>query len=161
MNYAKLSLEELEELLLQQREHYYALTEAARNSRDTLASIMSAVNDKWGTAADLTAAEYIFSKVLIARPTAKKPNWPDWANTVRLMREADGRTHREICELFKFASQDAFWSTNILSPLKLRKHWETLCVQRDKPRAQNRQTTGEMWAEAMADTSWANDLGGF
>ena len=28
MNYSKLSLEELEELFLQQREHHYALTEA-------------------------------------------------------------------------------------------------------------------------------------
>ena len=46
MNYAKLSLEELEELFLQQREHHYALTEAVRNSRDALASIMKAVNEK-------------------------------------------------------------------------------------------------------------------
>ena len=27
--------------------------------------------------------------------------------------------------------------------------------------SRNHQTTGEMWAEAMSDTSWANDLGGF
>ena len=46
MNYARLSLEELEELFLQQREHHYALTEAVRNSRDALDSIMNAVNDK-------------------------------------------------------------------------------------------------------------------
>lgn len=46
MNYEKLSLEELEELFLQQREHHYALTEAVRNSRDALAGIMNAVNDK-------------------------------------------------------------------------------------------------------------------
>lgn len=46
MNYARLSLEELEELFLQQREHYYALTEAARNSHDALADIMKAVNEK-------------------------------------------------------------------------------------------------------------------
>lgn len=46
MNYEKLSLEELEELFLQQREHHYALTEAVRNSRDALASIMNAVSDK-------------------------------------------------------------------------------------------------------------------
>jgi hypothetical protein len=46
MNYGKLSLEELEELFLQQREHHYALTEAVRNSRDALADIMNAVNDK-------------------------------------------------------------------------------------------------------------------
>ena len=46
MNYSKLSLEELEELILQQREHHYALTEAVSNSRDALAGIMKAVNEK-------------------------------------------------------------------------------------------------------------------
>ena len=46
MNYARLSLEELEKLFLQQREHHYALTEAVRNSHDALASIMKAVNEK-------------------------------------------------------------------------------------------------------------------
>lgn len=46
MNYEKLSLEELEKLFLQQREHHYALTEAVRNSHDALADIMKAVNEK-------------------------------------------------------------------------------------------------------------------
>ena len=80
----------------------------------------------WGTQDDLTCAEYIFNKVLIVNPTAKQPNWPDWANQVRLMRVQDKRTHHEICKLFKFANTDSFWASNVLCPKTLRKQWDKL-----------------------------------
>lgn len=80
----------------------------------------------WGTQDDLTCAEYIFNKVLIVNPTAKQPNWPDWANQVRLMRVQDQRTHHEICKLFKFANTDSFWASNVLCPKTLRKQWDKL-----------------------------------
>lgn len=80
----------------------------------------------WGTQDDLTCAEYIFNKVLIVNPTAKQPNWPDWANQVRLMRVQDLRTHHEICKLFKFANSDSFWASNVLCPKTLRKQWDKL-----------------------------------
>lgn len=80
----------------------------------------------WGTQDDLTCAEYIFNKVLIVNPTAKQPNWPDWANQVRLMRVQDKRTHHEICKLFKFANSDSFWASNVLCPKTLRKQWDKL-----------------------------------
>ncbi|MCU8008477.1 replication protein [Shewanella sp. SM87] len=83
----------------------------------------------WGTQDDLTCAEYIFNKVLIVNPTAKQPNWPDWANQVRLMRVQDQRTHHEICKLFKFANSDSFWASNVLCPKTLRKQWDRLTVQ--------------------------------
>jgi phage replication O-like protein O len=125
------------------------------------AAIQTPKGDKWGTAEDLKAAEYLFNKIQIIRPAAKTPNWPEWANTIRIMREADGRTHREICEVFLFANQDAFWSSNILSPAKLRDKWDTLCIKRETQPTQKHQTTSEMWAEASKDTSWAKDLGGW
>lgn len=80
----------------------------------------------WGTQDDLTCAKYIFNKVLIVNPTAKQPNWPDWANQVRLMRVQDERTHHEICKLFKFANSDSFWASNVLCPKTLRKQWDKL-----------------------------------
>ncbi|EQB98774.1 phage replication protein [Photorhabdus temperata subsp. temperata M1021] len=45
------------------------------------------------------------------------------------MRECDGRTHREICELFKWANTDSFWYANIQSPRKLREKWDDLFVR--------------------------------
>jgi len=94
------------------------------------AVIYTPTGAKWGTAEDLQCAEWIIALIDKIRPSTKKPGLPAWANDVRLMRELDGHTHREICELFKWASQDAFWCTNILSPAKLRGQWDTLSLQR-------------------------------
>ncbi|MCN7720229.1 Replication protein O, partial [Escherichia coli] len=49
---------------------------------------------KWGTAEDLTAAEWMFDMVKTIAPSARKPNFAGWANDIRLMRERDGRNHR-------------------------------------------------------------------
>lgn len=90
------------------------------------AAIQTPNGKLWGTQDDLTCAEYIFNKVLIVNPTAKQPNWPDWANQVRLMRVQDKRTHHDICKLFKFANSDSFWASNVLCPKTLRKQWDKL-----------------------------------
>ena len=79
---------------------------------------------------DLKLAEWMFSRVLVINPSAKKPNPENWANTVRLMREIDNRTHAEISGLFDWANKDSFWCSNILSPEKLRKQWDKLTVKR-------------------------------
>lgn len=97
----------------------------------------------WGTQDDLTAAEFIHGKVLVVNPTAKAPNWPQWANEIRLMRELDGRTHHEICSLFKWANLDPFWSANVLCPKTLRKQWDKLTAKRAGVVRQP--TRGEEW----------------
>ncbi|NEX88343.1 replication protein 15 [Aeromonas rivipollensis] len=84
----------------------------------------------WGTQDDLTAAEFIHGKVLVVNPTAKAPNWAQWANEIRLMRVQDGRTHHEICSLFKWTNLDPFWSANVLCPKTLRKQWDKLTAKR-------------------------------
>lgn len=63
----------------------------------------------------------------VARP--KEPNWADWANEIRLMCSQDGRTHKQICELFAKANRDPFWCKNILSPSKLREKWDDLTLK--------------------------------
>lgn len=90
------------------------------------AAIQTPNGKLWGTKDDLTCAEFIYSRVLMVNPTAKKPNWPDWANQVRLMRVQDKRTHHDICKLFKFANSDSFWASNVLCPKTLRKQWDKL-----------------------------------
>lgn len=82
---------------------------------------------------DEKTAHWIFGLLQKLKPNIRKPNnFADWANTVRLMRERDKRTHREICELFRWANSDPFWQTNILSPAKLREQWDKLELQRDR-----------------------------
>lgn len=46
------------------------------------------------------------------------------------MRERDGRTRREIADLFAWANADGFWQANILSPGKLREKWDQLVIRR-------------------------------
>lgn len=97
------------------------------------AAVQTPKGDKWGTADDLKAAQWIYAKVLTVSPTAQQPRWPAWANDIRLMRSALNVTHREICEVFTWANTDPFWQTNILSPAKLRKQWATLRAQMSQP----------------------------
>lgn len=102
------------------------------------AVIQSPKGDKWGTADDLKAAEWLFTKVRVVAPTAQEPNWPAWSNDIRLMRNALQCSHHEICEVFKWANADSFWQTNVMSPAKLREKWETLKAQMNQAK-RNRQ----------------------
>jgi|TARA_R110000803_G_scaffold99742_2_gene167876 hypothetical protein len=81
---------------------------------------------QWGTAADLKVAEYIYGCLKRIDNRAKQPNMASWSNDVRLMRVNDERTPREICEVFKWANEDSFWQSNILSPSKLREKYTAL-----------------------------------
>ncbi|AKM48217.1 primosomal protein I [Edwardsiella phage Edno5] len=87
---------------------------------------------KWGTSEDLRCAEWLFSVVQSISSTAKRPNYASWANDIRLMREGDGRTHKEIATLFKWACDDDFWKGNVLCPATLRKKWTQLDIKRQK-----------------------------
>ncbi|EFB8031340.1 replication protein, partial [Escherichia coli LAU-EC7] len=70
----------------------------------------------------------------ITRP--KEPNWTAWANDVRTMRMLDGRTHRQICEMFGRLQRDSFWVKNIMSPAKLREKWDELVIRLGRSPAQ-------------------------
>lgn len=108
---------------------------------------------------DLKAAELILGLIRKLNPSFKEPKIESWANDIRLMRERDNRTHKDICELFKWANQDKFWSVNILSPSKLRDKWDQLSMKRDaaktmptrKETFQERNSTNWGTAEKMAE----------
>jgi len=94
---------------------------------------------KWGTPEDHQCAEWIFNRIRklyekaaetdgeVTRP--KEPNWDAWANDIRLMRTIDGRTHRQICDMFKRVQEDKFWIKNVLCPEKLREKWDELVLK--------------------------------
>ncbi|XUV82743.1 replication protein [Enterobacter sp. TMH.L2] len=92
--------------------------------------IYTPAGKSWGSADDLKAAQWIFSKLLTVNASLSEPAWVEWANTIRLMRVQDNRTHFEICELFQWANKDSFWKDNILSPGSLRKQWDQLSTKR-------------------------------
>jgi uncharacterized protein YdaU (DUF1376 family) len=71
-------------------------------------------------------ARWMFGLINQAVPGTKQPKFDKWQNTIRLMRERDSLTHRQIAEVFAWANRDAFWQTNILSPDKLREKFPQL-----------------------------------
>ncbi len=76
---------------------------------------------------DMATAEWIWGKIDALDIKAKKPNLESWANDVRLIREQDKETDGEIRKVFSWANKPGcWWSTRLLSPAKLRKHWVTL-----------------------------------
>ncbi len=103
-------------------------------SRHPDAVVYTAQGSKWGNQQDLDCARWLYKKIceLYVRSNLtppREPNWPAWANDVRLMRTADGRTHRQICELYKSVMRDPFWSENVRCPGKLREKFDELSLK--------------------------------
>lgn len=84
---------------------------------------------------DLENAKLLFELMLLNNPSVKEPNLEKWANDFRLMRERDNRTDEAIKYLINWTQKDDFWSTNILSPAKLRKQFDALVVKIKKEKA--------------------------
>jgi hypothetical protein len=78
---------------------------------------------------DLATAEWMFQQIRDLDPTCKPPDLEKWAQTVRLMRECDGRSDASIRATFAWANADTFWKSNVLSPSKLREKWTTLAIK--------------------------------
>jgi hypothetical protein len=75
-------------------------------------------------------ARWMLGRLRALNPKHREPSWRGWLRDIRLLRERDKRTHREIAELFAWANADPFWQANILSPAKLREKWEQLELKR-------------------------------
>ncbi|MDY3570250.1 replication protein 15 [Enterobacter hormaechei] len=106
------------------------------------AVVYTTAGKSWGTQEDLDCAGWIWERVKIINPTQRVPNWTEWANDVRLLRQIDGRTHKQICQLFKRANLDKFWCSNVLCPAKLREKWDVLTAKFNTGDF-HAQTTGE------------------
>lgn len=110
-------------------------------------------------AEDEKCARWLFDTLRKTLPNAKEPNFATWAKDVRLMRERDGRTRREICELFQWAHADAFWCSNILSPAKLREQWDRLSIQRAKAAEPKKQGGSAWWISDHSRLAKAIEVG--
>jgi len=108
-------------------------------------------------AEDEKCARWLFDVLRGTMPKAREPNFTAWAKDVRLMRERDDRTRKEICELFRWAHGDSFWCSNILSPAKLRDHWDRLSIQRAK--AAEPKQRGDWWKSDATRLAKAIEVG--
>lgn len=67
---------------------------------------------------------------------AKKPDLQKWADEVRKMHELDHRPFDKISRMVDWSQADGFWKTNILSPEKLRKHYDQMAAKANEEAAQ-------------------------
>ncbi|EOH58841.1 hypothetical protein [Enterococcus mundtii] len=89
-------------------------------------------------------------KLIRKNQNIKEPDLDKWANTIRLTIESDKRTGKEVQDMIVWATSHEFWSSVILSPTSLRKHFDTMTAQKDKRKQQTIATedlpeTGEEW----------------
>lgn len=78
---------------------------------------------------EFSIAQGMYDLILFINPKHKKPNLDKWANTIRLMKERDGREYQDIVALFRWANKHDFWRNVILSPDNLRKKYDMLYTQ--------------------------------
>ena len=87
------------------------------------------------TSDDLVVAQYLFEKIKGIYAGAKEPNWDEWANSIRLLREQDGKSLKAIRNVIDMIFEDngiydgSFWRQNIRSTAKLRKQYEQIAYQ--------------------------------
>jgi hypothetical protein len=77
-------------------------------------------------------AGWLYKRMLDNNPNAKKPNPQKWSDVIRLMIERDKRKPEEIKAVIDWSQDSDFWMSNILSPDKLRKQYDTLFMQMKK-----------------------------
>ena len=65
-------------------------------------------------------------RIINATVKTKEPNMSVWANEIRKIDVIDKIPINSILKVFKAANRDDFWSMNVRSPKKLRKHWDRL-----------------------------------
>lgn len=73
---------------------------------------------------------------LIVENGSKRPNVTgSWITTIDRMLRLDGRTSEEVEGAIRWSQADDFWSANILSPDKLRKHFDRMRLQAGRNRS--------------------------
>ncbi len=83
---------------------------------------------------DLAFSKWFYEGLITINPEHKKPNFKSkgWADSVRLMREQDKRTHQQMSELAQWALRDKFWKGVVHTPAKLRLQWDKMTVQKNQ-----------------------------
>ena len=123
------------------------------NQEPSFKDIVAASPQRKFSDGDMAFVDGMLNLLMQTNPKIKQPNKEVWADKVRLMRERDKLTHEEMATVFTWANNDHFWSSNILSPSKLRDKWDTLFAQSTKapkpPVSQNEDWNDDNWHENL------------
>lgn len=98
----------------------------------------------------------------VIAPAVWGKNRTRWAKVFELMSRIDQRPWTEMSKLLDWTKSHAFWSPNVLSAEKFRKHYDTLIWQRTNPRPEERTgnhkpQTADQW-KSYKPTEWEEKL---
>lgn len=71
----------------------------------------------------------LWQRIQRNNPTARLPDLEKWAGEMDKILRLDKREHKAVVFLIEWSQRSEFWQGNILSPIKLRKHFDTLYMQ--------------------------------
>ena len=74
-------------------------------------------------------AELLLDRIVEGKPDFRRPELGPWAGEIDRMIRLDGRSPERIEAVIRWCARDPFWSKNILSAAKLRKHFDRLELQ--------------------------------
>ena len=83
--------------------------------------------------AALRLSELLLGRIRMQHPTFKEPNVDSWAKQFDQIMALDHRTEDQVASMIARAHSDKFWYKNILSPKKLREHWDRLILETKAP----------------------------
>jgi hypothetical protein len=86
----------------------------------------------------------LLNLILEGKPDFRKPSLESWAGDIDRMIRLDGRSVERIEAVIRWCRRDPFWSSNILSAAKLRKHFDRLELEMARHRP--KETTDEQVA---------------
>ncbi|PJI07055.1 MULTISPECIES: hypothetical protein [Clostridium] len=110
-------------------------------------------------------ASYLFKYIKRNNDKTRKPNIEKWAKTFHYMLEIDKRNIEEVKAVIKWCQEDPFWYKNILSPEKLRKHYDRLMLNMKDSRKKEKQDNFSNYSQRKYDyaelekklTEWQNE----
>ena len=78
---------------------------------------------------EMIIVDTFIKHLTVLNPNFKEPNRQTWADDIRKMKQIDNRSEQDIINVCRFAVNDSFWQSNILSMSKLRKQFDQLYIK--------------------------------
>ena len=93
-------------------------------------------------------------RIVNATVKTKQPDMSVWANEIRKIDVIDKIPINSILKVFKAANRDDFWSMNVRSPKKLRKHWDRLYMMSLQTSGLNQKTDNREPLDYYREKNW-------
>ena len=93
-------------------------------------------------------------RIVNATVKTRQPDMSAWANEIRKIDVIDKIPINSILKVFKAANRDDFWSMNVRSPKKLRKHWDRLYMMSLQTSGLNHKTDNRESLDYYKEKKW-------